>query len=121
MLLLIKKMLKILFPKLPIEIIDLFLQPIFNDDISPQESIMRYLKMHPKILSISYGMITNNADSIQDDLYEISDKIMPKGGYSTLFRALYSLHKFDSNSEFEDLAKVLGIDDKYKKLIPSFI
>ena len=101
----------ILFPNLSLEMIDPLLQITFEGDPSPLESIVSSVKMPTNIFSISCLMIMNEEEFIQQELYQLSDQILPKK-YSTLFKALFSIYKCDPEDELEELTEVLGMDPK---------
>ena len=87
------------------------IQLAFEGDPSPLRSIIKSVDMPKRLFDISNLMIMDLEDWAKQDLYELSNEILPED-HLKLFKAIYSIYKCDPEDDLKELTEILGIDPK---------
>ena len=87
------------------------IQLAFEGDPSPLRSIIKSVDMPKRLFDISNLMIMDLEDWAKQDLYELSNEILPED-HLKLFKAIYSIYKCDPEDDLKELTEIVGIDPK---------
>ena len=76
--------------------------------------------MPKRLFDISNLMIMDLEDWAKQDLYELSNEILPED-HLKLFKAIYSIYKCDPEDDLKELTEILGMDPDFAFILSILI